>query len=225
MPVEKTASPTVLRRRRRTRGREAPGRPRGRARRVARGSAAHARAHWQAPVEQAVGHRRAAASCTHRRRAACAPVPGVVARPGLRRVAVDRRPSRSGSTSVRLAGSPAASGRPWPVRPRDPGRAARTSTRATSAQLSRPRTDQHVGDHRQRGLQAEHAEGRDRRSRAPCRARACGAWSVATASIVPSAQRRAQRLDVLGGPQRRVDLVDRVVAASAGRWSAAGGAG
>ena len=42
--------------------------------------------------------------------------------------------------------------------------------------------------------------------------RACGAWSVATASIVPSASAVAQRLDVLAGPQRRVDLERRVVA-------------
>ncbi len=42
--------------------------------------------------------------------------------------------------------------------------------------------------------------------------RACGAWSVATASMVPSASAVAQRVDVLVGPQRRVDLEDRVVA-------------
>ena len=43
---------------------------------------------------------------------------------------------------------------------------------------------EHHGDG---GLEADHAGRRLARSRAPSRARACGAWSVAIASIVPSA--------------------------------------
>ena len=39
----------------------------------------------------------------------------------------------------------------------------------------------------------------------------CGAWSVATASIVPSASPARSAVDVGRGAQRRVDLVDRVV--------------
>ena len=38
----------------------------------------------------------------------------------------------------------------------------------------------------------------------------CGAWSVAMASMVPSARPRLDRLDVGVGPQRRVHLEDRV---------------
>ena len=41
---------------------------------------------------------------------------------------------------------------------------------------------------------------------------ACGAWSVATASIVPSARAARSACDVVGRTQRRVDLEDRVVA-------------
>ena len=50
----------------------------------------------------------------------------------------------------------------------------------------------------------------------------CGAWSVATQSMVPSASACAERVDVGPGAQRRVDLEDRVVVSArssvSSRW-------
>ena len=117
----------------------------------------------------------------------------------------------AGSTRTRFAGSPMASGRPcrsstWPMA------AGRTDIRsATSAQVIRPlstmvccTTDSAVSRPSMPMAAAAHSQ-----SLSSC---GCGAWSVATASMVPSASACAQRLDVRGGAQRRVDLVDRVVA-------------
>ena len=113
--------------------------------------------------------------------------------------------------NVRSAGSPGAIGRPW----------------APSMPSERRRLPGECGDARRRGkgrgpveMGDRHAErrSRDRASRealrragAPCPRGCAGAWSVAIASIVPSARPMRHRLDVGHRTQRRVDLVQRVV--------------
>ena len=92
----------------------------------------------------------------------------------------------AGSTSTRLAGSPTASGRPWPSS--RPIRAGRTDIRsATPAQSSSPvstivatTTLSAVSRPSMPGFAAAHS--------VSLSSGACGAWSVATQSIVPSAR-------------------------------------
>ena len=92
----------------------------------------------------------------------------------------------SGSTTVRLAGSPTSSGRPWSGRPTM--RAGFSLiTRATSRQFSRPGSTMVCDHHRQRRLQTRACRAGPRRTRTHFSCSACGAWSVATQSITPSA--------------------------------------
>ena len=97
----------------------------------------------------------------------------------------------AGSISTRFAGSPTAIGRPWPASRRS-GPAARTSARpprASPAGRSRPSsactTDSAVSSPSMPGLALSHS--------VSLSCTACGAWSVATMSITPSASAGAQR--------------------------------
>src|SRR4051794_21765152 len=109
---------------------------------------------------------------------------------GLLRL-IEREASRSttydalGSTSVRFAGSPAVSARPWPV---SPAMAAGLPdmTRATPAQSSSPPSTMTVAT---TGSAVSRPSMPKAASTKACSlsCRACGAWSVATASMVPSA--------------------------------------
>ena len=136
---------------------------------------------------------------------------------GVRRVARQRARARCRRRPARRPGRRA---RRWPARPpraagrgRRAGRSApaRTDIRsATPAQSSRPvstivccTTESAVSRPSIPNAAAAHSQ-----SLSSC---GCGAWSVATTSMVPSASAGAQRLDVGGRAQRRVDLVDRVV--------------
>ena len=109
-----------------------------------------------------------------------------------------------------LAGCPTASVPPWPSRP-----AIRAGfcdiTRATSVQVIAPEVDHHLADHRERGLQAEHPEGGvdERVLLVVARVRRVVGGDRVDGAV---GQRVAQRGDVLVGAQRRVHLVDRVVA-------------
>ena len=104
----------------------------------------------------------------------------------------------SGSTRVRLAGSPTAIGRPWSgSRPICAGRS--DSTRATPRQSSRPgstmvctSTDSAVCRPSMPGRAAAHS--------VSLYCAACGAWSVATTSITPSAS--AARMALVSSPVR-----------------------
>ena len=117
-----------------------------------------------------------------------------------RRVDQDHVGRLTGGQRPALAGQPGDPGRGdgHPSAPPRPSRAGRVDHRL-----------QHHGRARS---PARACRTRPRRRRAPCRAGRAGAWSVATASMVPSASASRRAVDVLGRPQRRVDLVRRVVA-------------
>ena len=104
----------------------------------------------------------------------------------------------SGSTRQNVAGSPTAIGRPWSASP--PIRAGRSAmTRATPRQSSSPvstqartTTDSAVCSPSMPGFAAAHS--------VSLYCAACGAWSVATTSITPSAS--AARMAAVSSPVR-----------------------
>ena len=114
---------------------------------------------------------------------------------------------RAGSTSARLAGSPTAIGRPWPAsRPMRAGRDATSGRRRRPSRAARSRpSPRRRRRARSRGRACRR---RPQPTRSPCPRPACGAWSVATTSIVPSASASRSAATSLGGAQRRVDLED-----------------
>ena len=113
------------------------------------------------------------------------------------------------SWSTRFAGSPTASGRPCPAT--RPISAGFVDIRwATSSQVSSPvstivccTTESAVSRPSMPNAAAAHSQ-----SLSSC---GCGAWSVATMSIVPSASPARTASTSAARAQRRVDLVDRVV--------------
>ena len=152
------------------------------------------------PAQEGATHRCRAAPA--RRRGCCG-----CARPTSRRTTVRRA---SGSTSTRLAGSPTCE-RAALARPAGrcgPGAADIRS--ATPRPVEQPGRDHGLDHDRQRRLQAEHAEGRAAHSHS-LSSIGCGAWSVATTSIVPSASASRSASTSARRPQRRVHLEDRVV--------------
>ena len=78
------------------------------------------------------------------------------------------------------------------------------------------RLDERREHDRERGLDAEHA-GRRFLERHAFVSGACGAWSVAIASIVPSASAARERVDVGLLAQRRVHLEHRIEAGARAR--------
>ena len=138
-------------------------------------------------LERGVGR---TATGQRRRRAPSSAPPGRSA-PGW---PARRRRSAGRGRSARRSG-PAPRTSPWPRRASPAGRAApwsRSPRTARSAARACP------------GLALSHS--------VSLSWLACGAWSVATMSIIPSASAAPQRRDVGRGAQRRVDLEHRVVA-------------
>ena len=128
----------------------------------------------------------------------------------LRLVVASTVTSRSGSTSVMWAGCALGQRAALRRKAADARGRGRHDAR-DSGPVEQARAHEHLADDRQGGLEAEHAEGRVGEGVllvVPGVRRVVGRDGVDRAVD----ERGPQRLDVLRRPQRRVDLVDGVVA-------------